>query len=194
MFLMRKLRCVGLAFILLLSNLVQRGDAQQAASQSAAGGVAAALSGQTASTEPPKKESSPIPSPAAQPAGSFFFAYSGLGWPKRESWQNIPEFLKSRGVLLVRDPLRKSDMTSELFPISSLLNITKDIGASHLLYLTMYIQKLGLYVKLQCFDVSGRLLWEEAVPPVHFHARTRVQLDKLKKQLEPRIGTECLEK
>jgi hypothetical protein len=139
-----------------------------------------------------EQQSSPIPPPASQPAGSFFFAYSRIGWPKDKSGQSVPEFLKSKGVLLVRDPLRKSDQTAEEFPISSLLNITKDIGASHLLYLTVYIQKVGLHVKLQCFAVSGPQVWEEAVPPVHFHARIRVQIDKLKKQLEPRIGTECL--
>ena len=190
---MRKLRCGGrLLLILFLSGLVQSGRAQQPPSKSAVRSGAAAPSGQSVSAGAPKRESSTIPPPTLQPAGSFFFEYLRAPWPKGESPQSIPEFLKSKGILLVRDPLRKSDITTEEFPVSTLLNITKDIGASHLLYFNVYIQGVGLYVNLQCFDVSGRLLWKEAVPPVHFHARVRVQVDKLKKQLEPRIGTECL--
>ncbi|HVP42136.1 MAG TPA: hypothetical protein VMS96_01820, partial [Terriglobales bacterium] len=73
-----------------------------------------------------------------------------------------------------------------------LLNIAKDLEASHLLYLNMAVSG-----QLQCFDLSGRMVLEEkgkrAVAAGAVEHNARVVMKRLAKQLEPRIGGECLE-
>lgn len=178
-----KSRCVALALTLVTFGLVERGEAQQAASRKASGSNAAP----------------PVTAPKA-PA-TFFFVQWEL-FSGRESKQKamqeivdeVPESLSSRGVRFVSDPLRKSIHSKEQFPITTLLGIAKDVEASHLLYLTM--TRSGR-ARLQCFDLSGRMAWEEVAKgarasglPEH---NTRVMMKNLKKRLEPRIGTECLQ-
>ena len=102
------------------------------------------------------------------------------------------EFLKSKQVVLVTDPERPSFQTSELFSMESLLKLAREAGASHLLYLTVD-RPVTKWVKitLQCFDLSGKLLWEEVTQNGGgWSGKAGVQqaLDKMKKRLETRLG------
>jgi len=176
----RRSRSVALMLILIVFSLVQRGQTQQPVSQSATG-------------------STVVPTAAAAKApATFFFVhwqYFSLKESKNRAMQRIvdefQESLRSKGVQLVSDPLRKTSHSKEVFSIASLLNIAKDLEASHLLYLNMAVS-----AQLQCFDLSGRMVWEEkgkrAIAAGALEHNTRVVLKRLEKQLEPRIGTECL--
>jgi len=178
--LLRILCAVALMAVVLLS-LAPKGQAQEPSSQSAAG-------------------SNSVPSVAAAKApATFFFVHwerFALKESKQRAMQQIvdetQESLRSKGVRFVSDPLRKSSHSKELFSITSLLSIAKDVEASHLLYLN-----ISVGARLQCLDLSGRMVWEEAVKGAiaanALEHNTRVVMKRLEKQLEPRIGSECLQ-
>ena len=165
-------------------------------------------------TNPAWSQNRQLPSaavPATTSSGSFFFAYRAINFynekPRnRQKWQEIvdevPNFLKSKGVALVSDPLRNDRMTSDEVPMGTLLNIAKDAGASHILYLTLGNER-QVNARLKCFDLSGRELWTEASKgsaKIHGGAikisgmleKFEGQVQELKGQLAPRIGQECL--
>lgn len=174
-------RSVALMPILIVFSLLLRGQAQQAAPQSVAGNTV-------------------VPTVAAAKAPTTFFfvhwQYFSLKESKNTAMQRIvdefQESLRSRGVRFVSDPLRKTSHSKEPLPLATLLRIAKDVEASHLLYLNMAVSG-----QLQCFDLSGRLVWEEkgkrAIAAGALEHNVRVVTKRLEKQLEPRIGTECLE-
>ena len=105
----------------------------------------------------------------------------------------LVEFLRSNRVVLVSDPSRKMIQSQDSISRETLLNVTKDVGASHLLYLivdrptTQWVK-----ITLQCFDVSGKLIWEESAGSgmggVSGKKRVSRTLEKLEKQLMPRMG------
>lgn len=105
----------------------------------------------------------------------------------------VHDFLQSKNVVLVVDPERPSFQTAELFSLESLLKLARDAGASHLLYLTVD-RPAAKWVKitLQCYDLSGELLWGETTDGGGWgfsgKAGVRKALDKMKKKLEPRVG------
>ena len=117
--------------------------------------------------------SQPLPAQVAgnsssQAVGSYFVAYrtpAQLSRSGPEVFHGIAdqtlELLKSKHVVLVSDPERPSFQTAELFSLESLLKLAREAGASHLLYLTVD-RPAAKWVKitLQCFDFSGKLLWE----------------------------------
>jgi hypothetical protein len=72
------------------------------------------------------------------------------------------ELLKQNGVNVVADPERGTIETSDLFSLDSLLSLTKNAGATSLLYLTVDRPAMSwLKATFQCYDASGKLLWEE---------------------------------
>ncbi len=72
------------------------------------------------------------------------------------------EFLKKNDVNIVADPERGTIQTSELFSTDSLLNLTRNAGANYLLYVTVDRPAASwLKVTFQCYDLSGKALWEE---------------------------------
>jgi hypothetical protein len=179
-----KFRWAALVFILIVPSLVRRGEAQQPTSQGAAGDMADPVAPRVSAQETPR---------------TFFFVHWNVVWrrdSKEQAVQQIvdemQESLRSKGVLFASDPLRKSHHSPELLSIHSLLNMAKDIEASHLLYLSIWPR-----ATLQCFDLSGRMVWEEVAKgaraaglPEH---NVRVMMKRLRAQLEPRIGTDCLQ-
>jgi hypothetical protein len=72
------------------------------------------------------------------------------------------DFLKRNEVKIIADPERGTIQTDELFSLDSLLNLTKNAGATSLLYVTVDRPATSwLKVTVQCYDLSGKVLWEE---------------------------------
>ena len=147
--------------------------------------------------------SQPLPAQVAadsssQAAGSYFVAYrtpAHVKYSGPEVFHGIAdqmlEFLKSKQVVLVTDPERPSFQTSELFSVESLLKLAREAGASHLLYLTVD-RPVTKWVKitLQCFDLSGKLLWQEVTDGWGRSGKGGVYkaVEKMGKKLEARMG------
>jgi len=108
------------------------------------------------------------------------------------------ELLKQNGVNVVADPERGTIETSDLFSLDSLLSLTKNAGATSLLYLTVDRPAMSwLKATLQCYDVSGRLLWEEhasAGGGLSGKAAASKVMESLRKKLTPRIAQPGLPK
>jgi len=105
----------------------------------------------------------------------------------------VVEFLKSNRIVLVSDPSRKMIQSEDVISRETLLNVTKDVGASHLLYLIVYRPTTQwAKITLQCFEVSGKLVWEESggsgMGAVSGKKGVSRALEKLEKQLMPRMG------
>jgi hypothetical protein len=135
-----------------------------------------------------------------QTDGSYIAAYrtpAHVRYSKPDVFHGIVdqlvEFLNSHRVVLVSDPARKMIQSEDVMSRETLLNVTKDVGASHLLYLivdrptTQWVK-----ITLECFDVSGKLIWEESVGSgmggVSGQKGVSRTLEKLEKQLMPRMG------
>ncbi len=137
--------------------------------------------------------------PPAQAAGSYFVAYrtpAHVSYSGPEVFHGIADeihkFLTAKNAVLVVDPERPSFQTAELFSLESLLKLAQDAGATHLLYLivdrpaTKWVK-----IRFQCFDPSGKLLWEEVTQDgggLSGKAGVQRALNKMKKQLEARLG------
>ena len=108
------------------------------------------------------------------------------------------DFLKKNDVNIIADPERGTIQTSELFSTDSLLNLTRSAGATYLLYVTVDRPATSwLKVTLQCYDSSGKVLWEEnasAKSGLTGKAAPSKTMESLKKKLGPRIGQPGLPK
>jgi hypothetical protein len=108
------------------------------------------------------------------------------------------DFLKSNNVNIVADPERGTIQTDELFSVDSLLNLAKNAGATHLLYLTADRPATSwLKITLQCYDLSGKVLWEEyasAASGFSGKGAPTKAIESLKKKLLPRVGQPGLPK
>jgi hypothetical protein len=105
----------------------------------------------------------------------------------------VVEFLRSNRVVMVSDPSRNMIQSEDVISRETLLNVTKDVGASHLLYLIVDRPTTQwAKITLQCFDVSGKLIWEESAGSgmggVSGKKGVSRALEKLEKQLMPRMG------
>jgi hypothetical protein len=137
--------------------------------------------------------------PAGQGAGSYFFAYRAprhIKYSKPEVFHEVADglldFLKSKQVLLVSDPERGNIQTSEQFSVGSLLNLARQAGASHLICLTVD-RPLTAWVKitLQCYDLTGKLLWDEKASEgggLSGKGGVRSALEKIEKAITARLG------
>ena len=137
--------------------------------------------------------------PPGTGVGSYFFAYRTprhLKYSKPEVFHEVSndllDFFKSKQVLIVSDPERGNIQTSEQFSVESLLNLTRDAKASHLLYLAVDRPVTAwVRVTLQCYDLNGKMLWEEKASEgggLSGKGGVRSSLDKIKKGLTARLG------
>jgi hypothetical protein len=104
----------------------------------------------------------------------------------------VLDLLKSKHVVLASDPSRPMIQTQETIPQETLLNLTKDAGANYPLVVTVD-RPLGSWLKvtIQCFDSSGKSLWEEHASYTEgMTGKKAVQkvMEKLGRQLEPRLA------
>ena len=108
------------------------------------------------------------------------------------------DLLKKNDVNVVADPERGTIETSELFSLDSLLSLTKNAGATSLLYVTVDRPPTSwLKVTLQCYDLSGKLLWEEHASEsggLSGKGAPSKTIESLRKKLLPRIGQPGLPK
>ena len=107
--------------------------------------------------------------------------------------RSIRDWLGVHHVAIAEDPMRGMIETSELFSIDSLLNLAREARASYLLYITIDrpVTK-WLKIKIQCYDLTGRLLWEEEAS----HGgglSSRNSLERVTRELElkltPKLGS-----
>lgn len=110
----------------------------------------------------------------------------------------IVEFLKKSEVNVVADPERGTIETNELFSLDSLMGLTRNAGASSLLYVTVDRPATSwLKMTLQCYNSSGKLLWEEhasASGGLSGKGAPAKVIENLRKKLSPRIGQPGLPK
>jgi hypothetical protein len=108
------------------------------------------------------------------------------------------DLLKQNGVNVVADPERGTIETSDLFSLDSLLSLTKNVGATSLLYLTVDRPAMSwLKATVQCYDVSGKLLWEEHASSsggMSGKGAPVKVMENLGKKVLPRIGQPGLPK
>ena len=140
-----------------------------------------------------------------KPDGVYYVAYRTPAHVSRSSPEVFHEvangmldFLKKNDVNIVADPERGTIQTSELFSTDSLLNLTRSAGANYLLYVTVDRPAASwLKVTFQCYDLSGKALWEEhASSGSGFSGKAAPSktMESLKKKLLPRIGQPGLPK
>ncbi len=107
------------------------------------------------------------------------------------------QYLESRHVVIVQDPVRKRIESADLIPISTLANIARDAQATSLLVLTVDRPKTKwVKITVKAFDLEGMSLWSETVDEgggLSGKNGVAKALDKLKKCLEPRLGHPGLE-
>ena len=110
--------------------------------------------------------------------------------------QDLLDYLKSKGVRMVADPERGVLETSDQMSMESMLRLAKLAGADSLLLVTVDRPAAAwLKITVQCFDESGKQLWEE-------HAEKKSGLngksaphdmgEKIKSKLEAHMGKKGL--
>ncbi len=104
----------------------------------------------------------------------------------------VVELLKANRVSVREDPARPMIRTADPISLESLLNVARDAGADYLLYVTIDrpVTK-WLKIKLECYDMSGKMLWtEEASEAGGMSGKNAVPktLAKLGKKLVPHLG------
>ncbi len=112
-------------------------------------------------------------------------------------YMELLDFLSSSGVGIANYGLQKVTDTQEtgFMPLSSLIETLPKTGADSLLYVKVEQGEimLGGYVRatvyFQCFDTTGRLLWDEKVISGAVDGRdTRLGSHGWKRKLTPHIG------
>ena len=111
-----------------------------------------------------------LPGLSAQTGGSFVAAFrtpKHVTASKPEVFHSTVEevvgYLQSNKVYLVSDPLRDRIETQDPISIESLVRITKDVGASYLLFIRVDRPiTQWLKVSVECYDLSGKMLWQES--------------------------------
>lgn len=131
--------------------------------------------------------------------GTYFVAYRTPAHVARSQadvfygiTDGLREFLDSRKVVLVSDSSQRTIRTEALLSRETLLNRARQAGAAYLLYVTVD-RPLSSWVKitLQCFDLSGTLLWEERTSDkwrVTGKGGVEKSLEKMQNRLAPRLG------
>ena len=110
-----------------------------------------------------------------------------------EASDTVKSYLEENHVQLVSDPVRPMIQTEEVFSNDSLLRLAKDAGAMYLLHL-LVDRPASQWLKLtvECYDVSGKFLWQEAATSgmggLNGKNAMAKTMAKLTKQLAPRIG------
>jgi len=142
---------------------------------------------------------------SAKTDGVYYVAYRTPAHVTRSSPEifhevanDLLEFLKKNDVNIVADPERGTLQTSEVFSTDSLLNLTRSAGANYLLYVTVDRPATSwLKVTFQCYDLSGKALWEEhasSAGGLSGKGAPSKTMESLKTKLLPRIGQPGLPK
>jgi hypothetical protein len=143
--------------------------------------------------------------PGTKTDGAYFVAYRTPAHISRSSpdvfhgiASDMLDFLKRNEVKIIADPERGTIQTDELFSLDSLLNLTKNAGATSLLYVTVDRPATSwLKVTVQCYDLSGKVLWEEhasATSGLSGKGAPTKTMEHLEKKLLLRIGQPGLPK
>ena len=142
--------------------------------------------------------------PAPKPAGVYFAAYRTPRHMKyskpdvfHQTVASVVEYLETKHVPIAKDPARKRIETSDLIPVSTLVNLAREAGASSLLLLTVDrpVTK-WIKIELEAYDLSGTLLWKESVDEgggLSGKGGVDKALEKLRKRLDSRLGQPGLE-
>jgi len=157
----------------------------------------AILSAAILSTAPPAARGPQAPAPASP--GVYFVAFRTQAHIKYSSpdvfhgfANDLIAYLKSQDVVIVEDPERGILQTDESFSTESLLNLTRNAGATSLLLATIdRPASKWLKVTVQAFDLTGTLLWAEEASSgsgLSGGGAPAKVLKSLTKKLEPRIG------
>jgi hypothetical protein len=105
---------------------------------------------------------------AQSPNGSYIAAFRTpkhvtISKPEvfHDAVEEVVHYLEDKKVDLVIDPLRPRIETQDAISIDSLVKITKDAGASYLLYIIVDRPVAQwLKVTVQCYDLDQRMLWQ----------------------------------
>ena len=110
--------------------------------------------------------------------------------------QDLLDYLKSKGVPIVADPERGVLETSDQMSVESMLRLAKLAGASGLLLVTVDRPAASwLKITVQCFDESGKQLWEENADKksgLNGKSAPHDMGEKIKSKLAAHIGKEGL--
>lgn len=131
--------------------------------------------------------------------GIYFVAYRTQSHISRSSpnvfhrvANDLIAYLKSRNVKIIEDPERGILQTDEAFSVASLLNLTKNAGATSLLLVTVDrpVTK-WLKVTVQAYDLNAKLLWSEVASSgggLSGGGAPAKVLKTLRKKLDRRVG------
>jgi hypothetical protein len=109
---------------------------------------------------------------------------------------DLENALTAYGVQVANKPSVMRQVNGDLFSIQNLLSVAQKQGADSLLYLTVEHGSIGTSHRgrLQCFNIAGKLLWEENASSIGHWAATeqaasKAVAEQLKKKLKAHIGT-----
>jgi hypothetical protein len=137
----------------------------------------------------------PLQGPAEKHRGVWVTGYGSGQFSS--VYMELLDFLSTSGVEIANNGLQKVTNTQEtgFMPLPSLIEMLPKTGASSLLYVKVEQGEimLGGYVRatvyFQCFDTTGRLLWDEKVISGAVNgADTRFGSHGWKRKLTPHIG------
>jgi hypothetical protein len=138
-------------------------------------------------------------SPAPPTPGVYFVAYRTQAHIKYSTpdvfhkfADDLIAYLKSQNVIIIEDPERGILQTDESFSTESLLNLTKNAGATFLVLATIdRPASKWIKVTVQAYDLTGALLWSEEASSggglTGGGAPGKV-MKSLSKKLDPHIG------
>jgi hypothetical protein len=140
-----------------------------------------------------------------QKEGIYFVAYrtqSHIKYSSPDVFHTVASdliaYLKSCDVNIIEDPERGILQTDESFSTESLLNLTKNAGASSLLLVTVERPATKwLKVTVEAYDLPGENLWTEEASSgggISGGGAPAKVLKTLKKKLSPRVGKPGLPK
>jgi len=123
---------------------------------------------------------------------------AGYGFPA-ESFQfvflELENALAADGVQIANKPSAMQTVNGDSVSIQNLLNIAQKQGSDSLLYLTIEhgSTPTGHSGRLQCFDATGKLLWEEKASSIGHWASTnqaaaKAVAEQLKKKIKVHTG------
>jgi hypothetical protein len=134
---------------------------------------------------------------AQSSSGSFIAAFrtpKHVATSKPDVFHNtvkeVVGYLESNNVDLLTDPLRDRIETQDPISIESLARITKDVGASYLLYIIVDRPiTQWLKVTIECYDLSGKMLWRESAGYAgSFDVNSKKALPEIMKKLGKKLS------
>lgn len=104
--------------------------------------------------------------------------------------EEVVHYLENKNVDLVSDPLRARIETQDAISIDSLIKITKDAGASYLLYIVVdRPMSQWLKVTVQCYDLDQKMLWQASAGYTGaFDVNSKKALPEIMKRLDKELA------